>query len=325
MKRDARVYVAGHRGLVGSALIRQLEAQGYVNLVTRSRTELDLTDPAAVKAFFQRERPEYVFLAAARVGGIWANQSYPAEFIYTNLAIETSVIHSAYLAGVKRLIFFGSNCVYPQQCPQPMKEEYLLTDRLESTSEPYAVAKIAGMKMCEAYNRQYGTCFLSLIPPTVFGPNDSFDADTSHVLSALVRKCHEANQVDGDRVVIWGSGNQRREFIYVDDLARACVFVMNLEDGSLQSAAQECGWVLNAGTGDDLTIRELASVIQHVVGFEREIEPDLSRPDGAPRKLLDSSRLLRLGWSPKVSLREGIERTYEWYLSTQKALGHGVR
>lgn len=313
MNRQARIYVAGHRGLVGSALVRRMQAHAYTNIITRNHAELDLTDLASVRSFFELERPEYVFLAAAKVGGIQANSTYPAEFIQINLAIQTSVIHAAYLTGARRLVFFGSTCAYPGDCPQPMREEHLGSGYLEPTSEPYAIAKIAGMKMCQAYNRQYGTCFFSLIPATLYGPNDNFDARTSHVLSALLARFHQAKQAGQDSVVVWGSGAPRREFLYVDDLADACIFLMALEENRLRAAFQESGWVLNVGCGEDLTVMELASTIQQVVGFQGQTCTDPSRPDGAARKLLDSSKVRRLGWTPKVPLAEGIQRTYSWY------------
>lgn len=313
MNKESRVYVAGHRGLVGSALVRSLRAQGYSNVITRTHPQLDLADPTRVQAFLQQEKPEYVFLAAAKVGGIQANSTYPAEFIHDNLAIQTSVIHAAYLAGVNRLIFFGSNCAYPKDTPQPMREKYLGSGPLEPTSEPYAVSKIAGMKMCEAYNLQYGTCFIPVIPSTLYGPNDNFDPNMSHVLSALLARYHQAKQAGQTTVVVWGSGRPRREFLYVDDLADACIFLMNLDHAALQAASSNSGWVINIGSSNDVSITDLASTIQQVVGFEGETENDSSRPDGAPQKLLDSTKITGLGWSPAVSLEAGIQRTYAWY------------
>ena len=314
MNQQSRIFVAGHRGLVGSALLRRaVEQQNHANVITRTRAELDLTDQAAVASFFQDQRPEYVLLAAAKVGGIHANSKYPAEFIQTNLAIQNAVIHEAYRAGVKRLVFFGSTCTYPKECPQPMKEEYLGSGPLERTSEAYAVAKVAGMKMCEAYNRQYGTYFLSLIPATLYGPNDNFDSQTSHVLSALIARFHEAKDSGQDSVEIWGTGTPRREFLYVDDLADACIFLMDMPDQELRAAYEPSGWVLNAGSGEDLTIMELASTICSAVGFKGEIRTDPSRPDGAARKVLDSSKMKNLGWTARVPLVEGIQESYRWY------------
>jgi len=325
MEKQSIIYVAGHRGLVGSALMRRLQADGYTNLITCAHAELDLTDQAKVEDFFKKERPEYVFLAAAKVGGIWANQIYPAEFIYNNLMIQTSVIHAAYLSGVKRMIFFGSTCAYPKECPQPMKEEYLLSDYLEPTSEPYAIAKIAGMKMCEAYNRQYGTCFISMIPATLYGPKDNFDLQTSHVLSALMRKFHEAKQGKQDSVVIWGSGTPRREFLYVDDLADACILLMRLEESVLKPAIEDSGFIINVGSSDDISIMDLAFLIKEIIGCEREPVLDTGKPDGTPRKLLDSHRIMQLGWSPRMSLSEGVKETYEWYKNLERKEGDYVR
>jgi len=315
MEKDARIYVAGHRGLVGSAIVRKLQSKGYSNLIFRSHQELDLLRQADAEAFFEKEKPHYVFLAAARVGGILANNTYPAEFIYENLLIESNLIHSAYQAEARKLLFLGSSCIYPRDCPQPMKEDYLLSGKLEPTNEPYAIAKIAGVKMCQSYNRQYGTRFISVMPTNVYGPGDNFDLETSHALPALIRKFHEAqtsdkSQVTSDEksVTIWGSGSPRREFLHVDDLADACVFLMNhYEDTE----------IINIGVGKDITIRELAELIQDIVGFKGSIQYDLSKPDGTPRKLLDVSRLRSLGWQPKISLREGIEMTYRWYVEKQ--------
>jgi len=334
MNLDSRIYIAGHCGLVGSALMRRCQAEGYTNLITRTHAELDLTDPAQVKVFFESEKPEYVFLAAARVGGILANNTYPAEFIYSNLMIQTSVLHAAYLSGVKKLMFFGSSCAYPRNCPQPMKEEYLLAGYLEPTSEPYAIAKIAGIKMCEAYNRQYGTKFISVIPATLYGQNDDFDLQTSHVLSALIRKFHEAklgmqqHEVSAsassamllkpqdhakNSVVIWGTGSPRREFLYVDDLADACIFLMNLDESLLASVIQPPTSIINIGVGADIAIKELALLIRDVIGFQGELIFDSTKPDGAPQKLLDTSKMERLGWISKTSLEEGVRKTYQAY------------
>jgi len=302
--KDSKIYIAGHRGLVGSAFMRKLESEGYHNIVSRTSAELDLRDCAAVKAFFESEQPEYVFLAAAKVGGIWANSQYPADFIYSNLAIQVNVIHNSYLAGVKKLLFLGSSCIYPKFAAQPMKEEYLLTGVLEPTNEPYAVAKIAGIKMCEAYNHQHGTSFIPVMPTNLYGPNDSFDLENSHVLPALMRKFHEAKVNDASSVVVWGTGSPRREFLHVDDMADACLFLMRHYDDNR---------LINIGTGDDLTIMELALLINEVVGFKGEIKFDDSKPDGMEKKLLDVSRLKDLGWQAKIGLRQGIEATYRWY------------
>ena len=300
----ARIFVAGHRGLVGSAIRRRLEAAGCGNIILRTHRELDLTRQAEVEAFFASEKPEYVFLAAAKVGGIWANSSYPAEFIYRNITIQTNIIHAAYLSGVKKLLFLGSSCIYPRDCPQPMKEEYLLSGYLESTNEPYAVAKIAGIKMCQSYNRQYGTRYISVMPTNLYGPEDNFDLETSHVLPALIRKFHEAKERGLTEVVIWGTGTPRREFLHVDDLAGACVFLMEHYDGSE---------IVNIGVGEDQTIRELAEMIAEVVGFDGKLQFDPTKPDGTPVKLLDVGRLNRLGWKARIPLRNGLAETYEWY------------
>jgi GDP-L-fucose synthase len=311
MNKDSRIYVAGHSGLVGSAIVRKLQCEGYSDLVLRSHKELDLMRQVEVEDFFKSERPEYVFLAAAKVGGILANNTYPAEFIYENLLIESNVIHSAYSAGVKKLLFLGSSCIYPRECPQPMREEYLLTGKLEPTNEPYAIAKIAGIRMCQSYNRQYGTKFVSVMPTNVYGPGDNFDLETSHALPALIRKFHEAKisdegpvRSDEKIVTIWGTGTPRREFLFVDDLADACVFIMNHYDGIE---------IMNIGVGKEITIRELAELIKEIVGFKGSIRYDSSKPDGTLRKLLDVSRLDSLGWRSRISLREGIEKTYRWY------------
>ncbi|HEY4373999.1 MAG TPA: GDP-L-fucose synthase [Burkholderiales bacterium] len=298
---DSKIYIAGHQGMVGSALVRRLRSAGYENLLMRTHKELDLQDQRATFTFLAREKPDFVFIAAARVGGILANDTRRAEFIYQNLMMEANLIHGSWLAGVKRLLFLGSSCIYPRDCPQPIKEEYFLTGMLEATNEPYAVAKIAGIEMCEAYNRQYGTAYGSVMPTNLYGPNDNYDLDNSHVLPALLRKAHEARLRGDDRLTVWGSGKPRREFLHVDDLADACVFLMEREGAEP---------LLNVGTGVDVTIRELAETIMEVVGFEGEIVFDASKPDGTPRKLLDVSRLGTLGWRARVGLREGIEQTY---------------
>jgi GDP-L-fucose synthase len=311
MDRDARIYVAGHRGLVGSALMRRLQAGGYTHLITRTHGELDLTDQAAVREFFEREKPEYVFLAAAKVGGILANNTYPAEFIRENLAIQTNVIHEAWRAGVKRLLFLGSSCIYPRDCPQPIKEEYLLTGPLEPTNRPYALAKIAGIEMCWSYNRQYGTKFLAVMPTNLYGPGDNYHPENSHVIPALIRKFHEAKVRQDKQVTVWGTGTPRREFLYNEDMADACVFLMNLPDNpfvSLLAADRHDGTppLINIGMGEDLTIRELAETIARVAGYPGEIVFDASKPDGTPRKLLDVSRMTALGWRARIGLEEGL-------------------
>lgn len=305
MEPNARIYVAGHRGLVGSAIVRRLERDGYRNLLTRSHAELDLQDERAVAAFFEAERPDYVFLAAARVGGIHANNAYPADFLRDNLQIQTNVIDAAYRAGCKKLLFLGSSCIYPKHAPQPIKEEYLLTGPLEPTNEWYAIAKIAGIKMCQAYRRQYGFLAISVMPTNLYGPNDNFDLQTSHVLPALIRKFHEAKESGADSVTVWGTGSPRREFLHVDDLADACLFLMRHYDDDA---------LINVGCGADLEIRELAELIRGIVGFEGRIEYDTSKPDGTPRKLLDISRIRALGWSARIPLDEGIRNTYAWFL-----------
>jgi GDP-L-fucose synthase len=301
MRKDSKIFVSGHRGLVGSAIVRRLHASGYTNLVTRARSELDLLDQRGVHEFLNEERPEYVFAAAAKVGGIQANNLYRAEFIYENLLASANLIHGAHLAGVQRLMFLGSSCIYPRDCPQPMREEFLLSGPLEQTNEPYAIAKIAGIKLCESYNRQYGRQYVSVMPTNLYGPNDNYDLESSHVLPALIRKAHEARERGDAEYVVWGSGTPRREFLYVDDLADACVFLAEQRyDGPL----------INIGAGDDVTIRELAEVVMQVVGFPGRITFDRSRPDGTPRKLLDVSRLSKLGWRAHMPLREGIALAY---------------
>ncbi|HEY6871444.1 MAG TPA: GDP-L-fucose synthase [Geobacteraceae bacterium] len=316
MDRNAKIYVAGHRGLVGSAIVRKLQAEGYTNIVSRTSAELDLRDQAAVAAFFREERPEYVFLAAAKVGGIVANNSYPAEFIYDNLQIQNNVIHQGWLTGVKRLLFLGSTCIYPKLAPQPMKEEYLLTGPLEPTNEPYAVAKIAGITMCRSYNRQYGSRFLAAMPTNLYGPHDNFDLETSHVLPALLRKFHEAKAAGGEAVTVWGTGSPFREFLHVDDLADASLFLVRLPEDLYQSlvTSHESPALINVGTGEEVTIRELALLVKETVGFAGELLFDASKPDGTPRKLSDVSRLHDLGWRHRISLREGLQSTYKWYL-----------
>lgn len=361
MKKKSSIYVAGHAGLVGSAIIRKLKAEGFSNLITRSHAELDLTRQADMEDFFQEEKPEYVFLAAAKVGGILANNTYPAEFIYTNLAIQTNIIHTAWKTGVKRLLFLGSSCIYPGECPQPMKEEYLLTGPLEPTNEPYAVAKIAGIKMCQSYNRQYGTNFISVMPTNLYGPHDNFDLETSHVLSAMIRKFHLAKlaakgdwdgitkdeqkfgaipedimanlaaiaQYHGHRIpdsfksfasasdlspgiTLWGTGAPFREFLYVDDLADACCFIMGMKETVFKSLlAMDIPALINIGSGKEISIKELALVIKNIVGFGGEIMFDDSMPDGMLKKLLDVSKMTGLGWKPGISLKDGIRSTYD--------------
>ena len=304
MQKDAKIYVAGHRGMAGSAIVRRLQAGGYRNIVTRTRVELDLTDQAAMSAFMKVEKPEYIFLAAGKVGGIHANNTYRAEFIYENLMVEANVIHAAHRAGVNRLLFLGSSCIYPRDCPQPIKEEYLLTGPLEPTNEPYAIAKIAGIKLCESYNRQYGRQYVSVMPTNLYGPNDHYDLANSHVLPALLRKAHEAKLRGDGKLEVWGSGKPRREFLHVDDMADACVFIM--ERGITEG-------VYNVGMGSDVTIRELAETIMAVVGFKGDLMFDASKPDGTPRKLLDVSRLRELGWTARIRLEEGIRTTHDWF------------
>jgi GDP-L-fucose synthase len=319
MNRDAKIYVAGHRGLVGSALVRQLRALDNSNILLRSHQELDLTDQTQVREFFAQERPEYVFLAAAKVGGILANSTYPAEFIYQNLLIQTNVIHEAYRTGAKRLLFLGSSCIYPKHAPQPMKEEYLLTGPLEPTNRAYAVAKIAGIEMCWSHNRQHGTRFLAAMPSNLYGPGDHYDLHDSHVLPALIRKMHEAKASGVDQVVVWGTGLPRREFLFSDDAANACVFLMNLSNEKMDAilANGRTLPIVNIGCGEDATVRELAELIADVVGFRGELIFDASKPDGTLRKLLDISHLTGLGWKPSTVLREGLIRTYRDFLERQ--------
>lgn len=304
MVHNSRIYIAGHNGLVGAAIKKQLEAENYVDLITSSSHETDLRDQSEVARLFAENKPEYVFLAAAKVGGILANSIYPATFIYDNLAIQTNVIHQSYLSGVKKLLFLGSSCIYPKLSPQPMKEEYLLTGLLEPTNEPYAVAKIAGIKLCQSYNKQYGTNYISLMPTNLYGPNDNFDLETAHVIPALIRKFHEAKLHQKQHVEIWGSGKPRREFLHVDDLADACLFLMKNYDDSN---------IINVGVGYDIQISELAEMIKEIVNYRGGIKYDSSMPDGTGRKLLDVSRLNDLGWKPKHTLYDGIKQVYQWY------------
>jgi GDP-L-fucose synthase len=302
MEKNARIFVAGHKGMVGSAIVRKLTHEGFTDILTRSSSELDLTNQAAVNAFFEKEKPEYVFLAAAKVGGIQANNIYRAEFLYLNLMIEANVIHAAHVHGVKKLQFLGSSCIYPKLAPQPLKEESLLTGFLEPTNEPYAIAKIAGIKLCESYRRQYGSNFISVMPTNLYGPNDNYDLNNSHVLPALIRKFHTAKNNKDAQVVVWGTGKPMREFLHVDDLASACFFLMENYNDEL---------FLNVGTGADVTIRELAEMVKDVVGYSGELIFDTTKPDGTPRKLMDVSRLHQLGWKHSIELRDGIAMVYE--------------
>jgi GDP-L-fucose synthase len=311
--KDARIYVAGHGGLVGSAIWRELKRQGFTNLLGKRRAELDLLDPVTVRDFFHQNRPEYVVMAAAKVGGINANNTYPAEFIYENLQVQSNMIHAAWQAEVKKLLFLGSSCIYPKLAPQPLKEDYLLSGSLEPTNEWYAIAKIAGIKLCQAYRRQHGCDFISVMPTNLYGPNDHYDLQNAHVLPTLIRKFHEAKMASAPAVICWGTGQPRREFLYVDDLARACVFL-------LQNYSQE--QIINVGYGSDVTIRELSEMVRRIVGYTGQIEWDSSKPDGTPRKFLDSSRILAMGWRPQVDLETGIRLAYEDY-STRCHLWHG--
>jgi GDP-L-fucose synthase len=317
----SRVYVAGHRGLAGSAILKRLGQEHCAAIITRTHAELDLTDEAAVFRFFSEEHPEYVFLAAAKVGGIFANNTYPAEFISDNLAIQTNVIRAAYKSGVKRLLFLGSSCIYPRDCPQPIREEYMLTGPLESTNRPYAVAKIAGIEMCWAFNRQYQTKYIAAMPTNLYGPNDNYDLSTSHVLPALLRKMHEAKINGAAEVVVWGTGAPQREFLHSDDMADACVFLMNLTDDQFNTVTQSESQapLFNVGCGEDLTIAELAETIRDVVGFKGKLTFDRSKPDGTPRKLLDVTRMSNLGWNARIPLRTGLESVYQELLIAHRS------
>jgi GDP-L-fucose synthase len=303
MEKKSRIYIAGHLGLVGSAIHRELTERGFTNIVVRSHSELELMDPAAVRGFFEKEKPEYIFLAAARVGGILANNTYPADFIRENLIVQTNVLHAAHMTGVKKLLFLGSSCIYPKFAPQPIKEEYLMTGPLEETNSAYAIAKIAGIEMCQAYRRQYGSNFISIMPTNLYGPNDNFSPERAHVLPALLRRFHEAKVTKAPSVVVWGTGEPKREFLHVDDLGSAAVFLMETYDKPE---------IINVGTGEDVSIKELAGLIQEIVGYEGTIEWDTSKPDGTPRKLLDVSRIHKLGWKHARDLRSGVAHTYSW-------------
>jgi GDP-L-fucose synthase len=315
-----RIFIAGHKGMVGSALVRQLKGQRDVELVTCSRSELDLLDQSAVQQFFQRERIDQVYLAAAKVGGIHANNTYPAEFIYENLMIEANVIHAAHLNGVQKLLFLGSSCIYPKLAEQPMTESAILTDTLEPTNEPYAIAKIAGIKLCESYNRQYGRDYRSVMPTNLYGQNDNFHPENSHVIPAMMRRFHEAKEAGAKEVMVWGSGKPMREFLHVDDMAAASVHVMTLKNDTYQANTQSMLSHINVGTGVDCTIRELAQTMKGVVGFEGELIFDTSKPDGAPRKLMDVSRLRAFGWEASITLDAGLQQTYQWFLENPAAL-----
>ncbi len=308
MKKDSKIYVAGHRGLVGSSILKALQKKGFTKLVYRTSSELDLTDKTQVDLFFAEEKPEYIFLAAAKVGGIVANNEYPADFIRDNLLIQTNVIDAAYQNNAEKLLFLGSTCIYPKMAPQPLKEEYLLTGKLEPTNEPYAIAKIAGIKMCQSYNRQYGTKYISVMPTNLYGPNDNFDLHTSHVLPALIRKFHEAKENNSPYVEVWGTGSPKREFLYSEDLADACLFLMNTYEGNE---------IVNIGVGDDISIKDLAENIKSVVGYKGEIQFDITKPDGTPRKLVDVTKLNSLGWKATTPLDEGLKKAYQWFLENE--------
>ena len=318
MNINDKIYIAGHRGLVGSAIVRQLESRGFTNLLMRTHKELDLTNQAQVQAFFKQEQPDYVILAAAKVGGIHANDTYPADFIYQNMMIEANVINSAYENKVKRLLFLGSTCIYPKAVEQPMREDALLTGVLEQTNEPYALAKIAGIKLCESYNRQHSTDFRSVMPTNLYGVNDNFHPENSHVIPALMRRFHEAKVNNDAEVVVWGTGNVMREFLYVDDMAQASLFVLELDEQTYKANTQPMLSHINVGTGKDITIREMAGVMKEVVGFKGRLVFDETKPDGAPRKLIDVSRLSNMGWKYSIDLKDGLENTYKWCLEADK-------
>ena len=317
MDKQKKIYVAGHRGMVGSAIVNQLNEAGYQNVVVRTHAELDLTDQAAVRDFMQQEKPEHVILAAAKVGGIHANNVYPAEFIYQNLMMEANIVHQAWAAGCQQLLFLGSSCIYPKLAAQPMQESALLTGVLEATNEPYAIAKIAGIKLCESYNRQYGTDYRSVMPTNLYGQNDNFHLENSHVIPAMIRKFHDAKISSSPTVTLWGTGKAMREFLHVDDMAAACLHVMGLSKERYQSSTEPMLSHLNVGTGEDVTIRELAETIKQVVGYQGEITWDSSKPDGAPRKLMNVSKIKSLGWQPRITLTEGLASTYRWFVEHQ--------
>ncbi len=319
MNKSDKIYVAGHAGLVGSAVIRRLKAIGFTNIVTRTRAQLDLTSQQAVQNFFADELPQHVILAAAKVGGILANATYPADFIRDNLLIQTNVIHQSYVHGVEHLLFLGSSCIYPRDCPQPMREEYLLTGPLEKTNSAYALAKIAGIEMCHAYNSQYGARYLCVMPTNLYGPGDNFDPEQSHVLPGMIRKFHEGKAF-GKAVTLWGTGSPRREFLHSDDMADACLYIMDRIDGAFKELfGSGAPPLINIGCGEDMTIRELADMIREIVGYQGSVQWDSSKPDGTPRKLLDTSLLTRLGWQPKIHLREGVADVYEWFKNSALA------
>lgn len=326
MNKDDKIYVAGHHGMVGSALVRRLTKDGYMNIITRTHQELDLTDQYAVQRFFSHEKPDYVFLAAAKVGGIHANNSYPAEFIHINLAIQTNVIHQSYLSGVKRLLFLGSSCIYPRDCPQPIKEEYLLTGPLEPTNRPYAIAKIAGIEMCWSYNRQYGTRYLAVMPTNLYGPGDNFDAENSHVIPGLIRRFHEAKINNQKEVIVWGTGKPRREFLHCDDMADACVFLMSLRGKQYDelTVSNLEPPLINIGSGKDIRISELVELIKNISGYDNMIVFNDNYPDGTYRKLLDISKVGRLGWQSSISLNDGVHCVYQYYSDNYKCLNGGV-
>ncbi|MEY4768406.1 MAG: hypothetical protein RL637_1045 [Pseudomonadota bacterium] len=315
IKLEHKIYIAGHKGMVGSAIMRLLSTQGYKHLITRSHQELDLTNQIAVHEFMQQQRPDIVILAAAKVGGIWANQQYPAEFIYQNLMIEANVIHQAYLAGINRLLFLGSSCIYPKFAPQPMSEEVLLTGELEPTNEPYAIAKIAGIKLCESYNRQYATDYRSIMPTNLYGIEDHFDLQNSHVIPALMHRIHLAKSTNQTQVEVWGSGLARREFLHVDDMAAACLYVMQLNQPIYQQHTKTMLSHLNVGTGEDISIRELVELLVEIIDYQGEIIWNNHMPDGTPRKLLNTQKLTELGWKAQIPLRSGLAQTYQWYLA----------
>jgi GDP-L-fucose synthase len=320
MSTAKKVFVAGHRGMVGSAIVRLLTEEVDQEVLTINRSDLDLCDQAAVTRYFAENAIDAVYLAAARVGGIYANNTYPAEFIYENLMVQTNIIHAAHISGVDRLLFLGSSCIYPKLAEQPMREDALLTGPLEPTNEPYAIAKIAGIKMCESYNRQYGRRYRSVMPTNLYGPNDNFHPENSHVMPALIRRLHEAHQLGSPSVTVWGTGRARREFLHVDDMARACLFVMNLDDDNYLSNTLPMQSNINVGTGEDCSIRDLAEAISSIVGYKGRLDFDATKPDGAPRKLMEVSRLRTMGWAPRIALEDGLRQTYEWFVTNHAAL-----